>query len=152
VADGPPGRGYWTPGKTFIRYWTRLHIRAYRLSRGRVLYRMRGMPTLLLTTTGRKSGQLHTVALPYFADGPDPVVVGSYAGAERDPAWVLNLRTDPAVEVQDRGDVRRARAVILEGEERAAVWQRLIGRHSWYADYQTRTSREIPLVRLVRSP
>ncbi len=74
---------------------------------GKVLSRMRGKPTLLLTTTGRRTGRLHTVPLPYLADGDAMIVVGSASGAERHPAWVLNLIASPRVTVQYAGYQQR---------------------------------------------
>ena len=136
-----------------LRYWVRIHRFVYRRTKGRVLYRMRGMPSLMLTTTGRRSGRQHTVPLPYLRDpaGDGKVVVGSFAGAEHDPAWVLNLRADPAVGVEDRAEVYAGRATVLTGEERATVWARLVESSPWYAGYQDRTTREIPLVRIDRA-
>jgi F420H(2)-dependent quinone reductase len=136
-----------------LRYWVRIHLWLYRTTRGRVLYRMRGMPSLLLTTTGRRSGRTHTVPLPYFTDtgGSGKVVVGSFAGSDHDPAWVLNLRANPTVEVQDRAEVYPAHATVLEHETRAPVWERVVAAAPWYANYQAATSREIPLVRLERA-
>jgi deazaflavin-dependent oxidoreductase (nitroreductase family) len=74
---------------------------------------MRGKPTLLLTTTGRRAGRPHTVPLPYLADGDAMIVVGSAAGAERHPAWVLNLIANPRVTVQYLADSGPAHAEIL---------------------------------------
>ncbi len=139
---------------TPLRYWVRIHLWVYRTTKGRVLYKMRGMPSLLLTTTGRRTGRKHTVPLPYLRDpggGEGKIVVGSFAGSDHDPAWVLNLRADPAVEVRDRDDVYAGRDTVLAGEQRATTWSRLVERSPWYASYQERTSREIPLVRVDRS-
>jgi len=134
-----------------LKAWTRIHRWVYRRTNGRVLSRMRGKPTLLLTTTGRRSGQSHTVPLPYLADGDTMIVVGSASGAERHPAWVLNLIADPRVTVQYLADSGPAQAKILVGGERAAMWERINVEAPWYAGYQQRTSREIPLVRLTRA-
>ena len=149
MAETPKDNWFTLRGKP-LKAWVRIHLWVYRRTGGRVLYNMRKMPTVLLTTTGRKSGRRHTVPLPYLRDGADPVVVGSWAGNERHPAWVLNLQADPRVTVQDRTDVYPARARVLTGIDRAPVWDRLVERSPWYADYQRQTTREIPLVRLVR--
>ncbi|MCU1462148.1 MAG: ddn 2 [Acidimicrobiales bacterium] len=145
-----PDRQWFTPRGKALQRWVKIHIWVYRRTGGRVLYKMRKMPTVLLTTTGRKSGRRHTVPLPYLRDGDAPVVVGSFAGNDRHPAWVLNLQADPKVTVQDRSDVYPARAEVLTGADRAAVWERLVGQSPWYAQYQKQTTREIPLVRLDR--
>ncbi len=120
----------------------------YRRTNGKVLSRMRGKPTLLLTTTGRRTGRLHTVPLPSFADGDKMIVVGSASGAERHPAWVLNLIANPRVTVQYLADSGPAQAEILAGGERTAMWERISVEAPWYGGYQQRTSREIPLIRL----
>lgn len=120
------------------------------LTRGRVGHEFGGMPVLELTTTGRRSGKPRTVLLtaPLRLDR-GWVVVASRGGDDRHPAWFLNLRADPAVEVAVRGGARRPmRARILTAEERATTWPRIAGRYRGYADYQKRTEREIPLVAL----
>jgi deazaflavin-dependent oxidoreductase (nitroreductase family) len=124
----------------------------YRRTDGKILSRMRGRPTLLLTTTGRRSGRPHTVPLPYLADGDAMIVVGSASGAERHPAWVLNLIANPSVIVQYLADSGPAHAEILAGDECKAMWERINVEAPWYAGYQQRTSREIPLIRLTRAP
>ena len=134
-----------------LKAWTRFHRWAYRRTNGKVLSRMRGKPTLLLTTTGRRTGRLHTVPLPYFADGDTMIVVGSASGAERHPAWVLNLIANPRVTVQYLADSGPAQAEVLDGDERKAMWERITAEAPWYAGYQQLTSREIPLIRLTRA-
>jgi deazaflavin-dependent oxidoreductase (nitroreductase family) len=151
---------WFTPRGKVLKAWVAIHLWLYRRSRGRLLYRMRGMPTLLLTTTGRRSGRRHTVPLPYLVDpvtgdpagGDAKVVVGSFAGSDRHPAWVLNLLATPEVGVVDRADEYPARAEVLGGDHRSTVWAVLVAKHPWYADYQAATAREIPLVRVTRRP
>jgi deazaflavin-dependent oxidoreductase (nitroreductase family) len=104
------------------------------------------MPTLLLTTVGRRTGQAHTVPLPYLRDEGRSVVVASFAGNPKHPAWYLNLAAEPAVTVQDGPTVSRAVATTAAGEERTRLWDTLVARYPWYADYQQQTEREIPLV------
>jgi deazaflavin-dependent oxidoreductase (nitroreductase family) len=147
VSEAQPGRSQ----ARVLKAWTRFHRWAYQRTNGKVLSRMRGKPTLLLTTTGRRTGRLHTVPLPYFADGDKMIVVGSASGAERHPAWVLNLIANPRVNVQYLADSGPAEAEILAGDERKAMWERINAEAPWYAGYQQRTSREIPLIRLTRA-
>jgi deazaflavin-dependent oxidoreductase (nitroreductase family) len=147
VAEARPGR----PQARALKAWTRFHRWVYQRTNGRVLSRMRGKPTLLLTTTGRRTGRLHTVPLPYLADGDAMIVVGSASGAGRHPAWVLNLIANPRVTVQYLADSRPADAEILAGGERTAMWERISVEAPWYTGYQQRTSREIPLIRLTRT-
>jgi deazaflavin-dependent oxidoreductase (nitroreductase family) len=137
---------YFTPRGRLLRFITASHRAAYRLSGGRLGTKARGLPTLLLTTTGRKSGQQHTVPLPFLLDGLRMVVVASFAGGPANPAWYLNLTADPDVFVQYRGDARPARAETATGEERDALWKRLAVEAPWYLEYQKRTERDIPVV------
>jgi F420H(2)-dependent quinone reductase len=134
-----------------VKTWSRFHRWVYRRTNGKLLSLMRGKPTLLLTTTGRRSGRLHTIPLPYLADGDAMIVVGSASGAERHPDWVLNLIADPRVTVQYLGDSGPAHAEILADGERKAMWERINVEAPWYMGYQQRTSREIPLIRLTRA-
>jgi len=144
-------RGYFTPRGRLLRIITAAHRATYRLSGGRLGGSARGMPTLLLTTTGRKTGQAHTVPLPFHRDGDDMVVIASFAGGPKHPAWYLNLSATPDVTVQYRGRQFAARATTVEGDARADLWARLVNAHPWYGDYQARTEREIPLVALSQS-
>lgn len=108
------------------------------------------MPVLELTTTGRRSGRPRTVMLtsPVWESGA-VVVVASRGGDDRHPAWFLNLRDHPEVEVAFAGEPRQVmRARVAIPAERAALWPRVIAAHPRYAEYQARTHREIPLVLL----
>jgi deazaflavin-dependent oxidoreductase (nitroreductase family) len=127
-----------------------LHGGAYRLTNGRVGGRLQGMPVLLLTTTGRRSGERRTVPLTYFEDGNALVVVGSRGGASRHPAWYLNLEADPAVEVQIGREHRQLRARLATDEEAGRLWPMVLARAPGYGKYRAKTSREIPLVVLER--
>jgi deazaflavin-dependent oxidoreductase (nitroreductase family) len=125
-----------------------VHGGLYRLTGGRVGGRLKGMPVLLLTTTGRRSGKRRTVPLTYFEDGDALVVVGSKGGAPRHPGWYLNLVANPDVEAQVGSERRRLRARRATPEEAARLWPVIVARWPGYAKYQTKTSREIPLVLL----
>lgn len=115
---------------------------------GRVGYDAMGMPVLELTTIGRRSGKPRSVMLtaPLEVDG-HPVVVASRGGDDRHPAWFLNLRDRPDVEVSMKGGPRTPmRARVVGPEERDRLWPQITGRYRNYAGYQRRTEREIPLV------
>jgi deazaflavin-dependent oxidoreductase (nitroreductase family) len=127
-----------------------LHGGAYRLTNGRVGGRLQDMPVLLLTTTGRRSGERRTVPLTYFEDGDAFVVVGSRGGAPRHPAWYLNLEADPAVEVQIGREHEQLRARRASAEEAERLWPMVLARAPGYGKYRAKTSREIPLVLLER--
>jgi deazaflavin-dependent oxidoreductase (nitroreductase family) len=106
------------------------------------------MPVVELTTTGRKSGQPRTVMLTSPAtDGDAIVVVASRGGDDQHPAWFLNLRDNPDVEVSLKGKPKqRMRARVASPEERARLWPEVTKTYKGYAGYQTKTTREIPLV------
>ena len=133
------------------RWLTRLHVWVYRRSGGRVLGRMGGQHVLLLQTTGRHSGRTRTTPVQYLGVDDTFVVVASNAGAAQHPAWYLNLREHPEVEVQIKGEVFRATARDAQGDERDRLWDQLVEVWPPYADYQQRTDREIPVVVLERA-
>jgi len=140
-----------TPRGRLLALITATLIRAYRLTDGRVGGRLRGMPGILVTTTGRKTGQPRTVHLPYLPDGGDMILVASFAGGPHNPAWYHNLVADPDVTVQDHREIFPARAAPVPDEQRAQLWARLVARAPWYTGYQARTDRLIPLVRVTRA-
>lgn len=110
-----------------------------------------GMKTcLLLTTRGRKSGRTYTHPLLYGTDGPRYIIVGSKGGSDQQPNWYYNLVADPNVTVQVMADVFPARAVRAEGAERARLWEIMIETYPPYIDYQSRTTRELPVFALER--
>lgn len=126
-----------------------LHVKAYRATGGRFVGRP-GAPSLLLTTTGRRTGQPRTTALFYLPDGDRQILVASYAGDDRHPQWYLNLTAKPTVTVQIGTDTFQALATVITGPERDALWPRAVDNWPGYADYQSRTTRELPVVALTR--
>ncbi|MCO1656302.1 nitroreductase family deazaflavin-dependent oxidoreductase [Pseudonocardia humida] len=136
------------PSDFALRTMNSVHRLLVGLTRGRVGHEFGGMPVVELTTTGRKSGQPRTVLLTApLRDGEGYVVVASRGGDDRHPAWFLNLREHPEVEVAIKGGERRPMlARIASAEERARMWPQIAGRYRNYASYQKRTEREIPLV------
>jgi deazaflavin-dependent oxidoreductase (nitroreductase family) len=127
-----------------------LHRGLVRISGGRLGWTGAGMPVVELTTTGRKSGQPRSVMLTSpLQEGSAMVVVASRGGDDQHPAWFLNLRDNPDVEVAMKGRPKqRMRARVADPEERARLWPKVIADHKNYAGYQTKTQREIPLVLL----
>jgi deazaflavin-dependent oxidoreductase (nitroreductase family) len=109
-----------------------------------------GSTILLLTTTGRKTGTPSTTPLIYGLDGDNPVIVASKGGAPEHPGWYRNLTKTPEVEVQIKGDRFRARARDAEGAERDRLWAVMNEIWPHYAEYQTKTERQIPVVVLER--
>jgi deazaflavin-dependent oxidoreductase (nitroreductase family) len=129
-----------------LRWAGKLNVPVYRATRGRLFGRIGRAPVLLLTTTGRRSGQERTAPVLYLADGERLVVIGSNAGNERPPAWALNLRANPEAEVQVRGTRRKVRARVAEGDERDELWRRMNEQYGGFDDYRARTGRDIDLV------
>jgi deazaflavin-dependent oxidoreductase (nitroreductase family) len=130
------------------RRLSRFHTAILRISRGRIGRRVVDNDMLLLTTHGRRSGRPHTVPLLYLRDGDDFLVIASWGGRDYHPDWYLNLMADPNVDVGFGGATRPVTARTTIGEERAAWWERAVEAHDGYGRYQSRTDREIPVVRL----
>ncbi len=128
------------------KFFTRTHIALYRRTGGKLGGRFRGSPVLLLTTTGRRSGQLRTTPLLHVVDGNRKVVVASYLGAEHHPAWYHNLLAHPEVTVQAGSSVQQMRAEVADPAERARLWGPLVAMYPTYDDYQAKTERQIPVV------
>ncbi len=138
------------PSDLVLKTMNTVHRGLLKLSGGRAGWNVSNMPVLELTTTGRKSGQQRSVMLTSpFQDGDSIVVVASRGGDDQSPAWFLNLRDNPDVEVALRGKPsRRMHAHIATPDERARLWPLVTADHKNYAQYQTKTEREIPLVLL----
>ena len=127
----------------------RIHERLYVATDGRVGHKMLGTPTLLLRTTGRRSGATRTNGLVYARDGDDYLVVASNGGADKPPAWLHNLKAEPSVEVQIGRDRRRGAARVLDPSDPAyeRLWK-IVNENNkdrYYA-YQKQTARPIPVV------
>jgi F420H(2)-dependent quinone reductase len=134
-----------------VRTLSSVHRILYSASGGRLGRRIVGMPVLLLTTVGRRSGRTRTVPLTYFEDGDALVLVASYGGRPLNPAWFENLLASPDVDVRIGREVTRMRARRATPEERARLWPRIVGTYGGYATYQAKTDREIPLAVLTPS-
>jgi len=123
-----------------------LHQWIYEHTSGRVGHRLGRVRTLLLRTTGRRSGQPRTVALVYLLDGGRYVVVGSKGGSDTEPAWLHNARARPDVEVQVGTRRFPARARVATDDEQRRLWPVMTAMWPDYERYQSQTSRRIPLV------
>ena len=126
------------------------HVDRYRATDGEEGHDWRGAKVLLLTTTGRRSGEQRTTPLIYGRSDGDYMVVASKGGAPAPPAWYLNLSADPEVEVQVKGERFRARARTAGAEEKPPLWRTMTGEWPDYDAYQEKTEREIPVVVLER--
>ena len=122
------------------------HIQTYVESDGKKGHRWRGLPTLLLTTRGRKSGKLRRTALIYGQDGNRYLLVASNGGAPDHPLWYLNLVEDPEVELQVGMDKYAARARTATAKEKPPLWQMMSNIFPQYIKYQAKTGRDIPVV------
>jgi deazaflavin-dependent oxidoreductase (nitroreductase family) len=130
-------------GATGLRWTGRLNVPLYRASGGRLGGRIGRAPVLLLTTTGRRSGQKRTAPVVYLADDERLVVINTNAGNAKVPAWSHNLRANPEAEVEMGRKRLRVRARIAEGEERAELWRNHNEQYAGFDYYQTKLDREI---------
>lgn len=145
-----------TPSHDEIIEISRAHVAGLEMSDDDAVWRVAGMHHVVLHTIGRRTGNEHKVALPFWRDGDGHrIVIGSFAGATRDPAWVLNLRdrdSNPRVKVRFQGGLYWSEHEVLDaGPERESVWAAMLEDRAWYADYQSKTERTIPLVRLAET-
>ena len=126
------------------------HVRVYRETGGETGYIWNGVTALLMTMTGRKSGEKRTIPIIFTEVDGKYVIIASKGGAPKHPVWYLNVSEDPNVEVQIKNEVFDATARTAEGEERERLWAAAIENWPNYDVYQSRTDREIPVVVLER--
>ena len=130
-----------------FKLFVKINIAMFRMTNGRMGSSMKGVPILLLTTIGNKSGQPRTVPVMQIEDGGKRYVIGSMGGAPEDPAWIKNIQKTPEVEVEVRGEKKyRATASLLNGDERARVYEIAKQRMNNFAQYEKKTTRQIPVV------
>lgn len=128
---------------SWLRRVGKLNVPVYRLTRGRVMGRVGPVPVLLLTTTGRKSGEPRTAPVVFTRDGDGYVVIGSNAGNSRTPAWAYNLKAEPRARIEVRSDKLDVAARVAKGEERERLWAKIAGEYPGFDDYDARTDRDI---------
>jgi deazaflavin-dependent oxidoreductase (nitroreductase family) len=133
-------------GATGLRWTGKLNTPLYRLSGGRIGGKVGRAPVLLLTTTGRKSGEPRTAPVVYLADGENVVVINTNAGNAKVPAWSLNLVAKPEAEVELGRERRKVAARIAEGEERAELWRKHNEQYAGFDDYEAKLDREISVI------
>jgi deazaflavin-dependent oxidoreductase (nitroreductase family) len=122
------------------------HVRVYRETAGERGFHWRGTTILLLTTQGRKSGEVRTTPLIHRVDGDRWIVVASKGGAPENPSWFKNLEANPDAEIQVKGEKIAVRASIADSSERDRLWSLMTEVWPAYDDYRARTDREIPVV------
>lgn len=129
-------------GARGLRWAGKLNVPVYRLSGGRIGGKVGKAPVLLLTTTGRRSGEKRTAPVVYLAAGKDAVLIDTNAGNERLPAWSLNLAADPEAEIEVGRERRSVRARRAAGAERAELWRAHNVQYAGFDDYDAKLSRE----------
>ena len=126
------------------------HVRVYRETGGKEGYLWNGVPTLLFTTKGRKSGEMRTNAIIYTPVGDKYVIIASKGGAPAHPGWYLNISADPNIEVQVKDEVFQATARTAQSPEREELWAEAVKAWPNFDVYQSRTDRKIPVVVIER--
>ena len=130
------------------RDWVRDQVELYERSGGTegTTLRDTGLPVIIVTHTGNKTGAIRKTPLMRVKDGANYVLIGSMGGAPNNPVWVYNLRTNPVVEIRDHTAVQAMRVREVQDEaERARLWDLAVAAYPAYAEYQTRTTRRIPV-------
>jgi deazaflavin-dependent oxidoreductase (nitroreductase family) len=125
-------------------------ISEFRANQGKVGGQLAGMPILLLTTTGAKSGRSTTKPLAYTKDGNRIVVIASFAGGPKNPPWYHNLVANPVATLELPGERFQARAVVTSGEERQRLFDRQAEKMPIFNDYRKKTTRQIPVIAFER--
>jgi F420H(2)-dependent quinone reductase len=132
------------------RVITAVHTEAYRRTGGRLGAKVGKTTMMLLTTTGRSSGQPRTTPLNCIADGDRYLAIASYGGDDRDPQWFKNLQANPEATIQLGSETIPVHARVATPEEKKTLWPKAVAAYKGYANYQRKTSRDIPVVILDR--
>jgi F420H(2)-dependent quinone reductase len=142
-----PLTGEYEPSKD---EWARKQAELFEATNGEQGGELRGMPIIVLTSVGAKSGKLRKNALMRVEHAGEYAVVASLGGAPKHPVWYFNLKAHPHVELQDRAEKHDYTATEVTGDLKAEWWERAVAAYPDYADYQKKTDREIPLFVLTR--
>jgi len=130
----------------FLKLFLATHVFLYRYTKGKIGGKLGGNNILLLNTIGRKSGAKRTTPLVYVRDNNAYVVIASNGGADRHPGWYYNLRAQRQTVIEVMGEIRTVAVQEATPAERERLWAQITGDHKQFADYQAKTSRQIPLV------
>ncbi len=130
--------------RPIVRVGTDLHVLVYRLTGGKA--QIAKYPTMLLTTRGRKTGKFRTIPLVYVTDGDRFIIAAAYAGSDQNPTWWLNLQQSKEAVVQVMRRKVRVQYELAVPEEREDFWRRLVAMYPYFAEYQERTQRKIPVI------
>jgi len=134
--------------KIFFKIFTRVHIGLYRLTNGLLGSQMRGMPVLLLTTRGRKTGRIWTTPVMYIQSSGHHIIAASNNGMNRHPAWYLNLQAAPEVEIEIKDQKIKAEAALAPEDKYNQYWEQLTQQAPFFEGYKKGRSLPIPLVEL----
>jgi deazaflavin-dependent oxidoreductase (nitroreductase family) len=129
---------------------TKFQVAVFRRTNGKYLSSIRGMPILLLTTIGRKTGQLRTTPLMYIRDGEKYIITASNNGRDKHPAWFYNLQASPQVEIDVPGKHLKVTGELATSAEKERLWPILVAQAPFFDGYRKKTSREIPMIVLER--
>ena len=130
--------------KWIFAQFTRLQVYMFRRSGGNMV--MRGMPLLLLTSTGRKTGQQHLTPVMYLRDGDNYVITASNGGSDKYPSWFWNLQAHPQTVIEAGGQTVNVTAHQANPEEKGCLWPQLVKQAPFFDDYRKKTTRDIPMV------
>jgi F420H(2)-dependent quinone reductase len=133
------------PPRWLLKTFTRINVIVYKLSGGRLMNELEGMPIVLVTMKGAKSGRTRTIPLMYVPHEKGFILVASQGGMPKNPVWYHNLVKNPDIEITHGGETRALTARRVDEEEKAALWPICVEYYPPYADYQKRTDRQIPV-------
>ena len=133
------------PPRWVLKLFTRVNVIVYKLSGGRLMNRLAGMPILLVEMKGARSGKRRTIPLMYVPFGEGVILVASLGGAPRHPTWFYNLVANPEIEVREGGRLMKLRARRVDADEKAKLWPICCEHYPPYESYQRRTERDIPV-------
>ena len=145
MAENPMSDQEFKKLRRFIKPFSRLNTLVYKLTGGRLMGRLQGLPVMLLGFTGAKSGQARTVPLMYVPYKEGVIVVGSQGGAPESPIWVKSIQANPDITAQYMGKKMQLRARQVDDAEKAEVWPTCVKHYPPFEDYQARTDRNIPV-------
>jgi deazaflavin-dependent oxidoreductase (nitroreductase family) len=147
-SESAPQTSYikWVPREPLMKLLGKFHTQFYRYSGGLIGGRIDGLDILVLTTIGSKTGEKRSVPLPYFRDGKNYVLIASFGGNDKNPAWLNNLSKTPEVELRVGFASLKARASVAKQDERTRIWGNITAAFPRYLQYQQKTERQIPVV------
>jgi len=122
------------------------HRTLVKVTKGKVGGKAFGLPVVILTTTGRKSGQARQTMLTSLEDGDRVILIASWGGDDRHPQWYLNLQANPDVTIVIHNQTKQMRARTASADEKATLWPKMAAKYKGYDGYQEKTERDIPVV------